>query len=135
MSTNGGKREGAGRKAGAAWASGKPKPIRKIARANLVGIMEGGRDPLLSLLALADDPSLDPDTRVRAYAAALPFCRPRLSMVMSADVSGDKGNRVDQAQLIGRLTTMLERLAPQRKLDLPTIEGETADNSIAKPET
>ena len=128
MGSGGGKRAGAGRKAGAAWASGKPKPARRLARTNLVQVMEGGRDPLLGLLEIAEDRDVDVDVRVRAYAAALPFCRPRLSMQVVADVSPKDGrSEVSQEQLVERLSRMIARLAPPVQHDPVTIKVEAGD--------
>ena len=129
MGHGGGKREGSGRKPGAAWASGKPRPVRKVARANLLGVMEGGRDPLMGLLEIAEDRSLDPDVRVRAYVGALPFCRPRLSMQVVADATPrDGAASVSQEALLERMVRMLDRLAPPR-----AIEGEAVDLALAGP--
>ena len=109
---SGGKRPGAGRKAGAAWKSARPPAIRAVARANVLEILEKDRDPLVSLLKLADDPMTPVDQRIKAYIGAMPFVRPRLSMSVSADVSPEKGvEKVDQQLLLGKMMDALERLS------------------------
>ena len=133
MGSGGGKRQGAGRKPGAAWASGKPKPVRSIARSTLIGVMEGGRDPLIGLLEIAEDRSIDPDIRVRAYVGALPFCRPRLSAQVTMDATPKEGATVSQEQRMERMVRMLDRLAPPRVQDLQAIDVER--NNLDQSET
>lgn len=129
-----GKKPGAGRKAGAAWKSDKPKPVRTIARANLISIMEGGQDPLLGLLEIAGDRAVDVDVRVRAYAAALPYTRPRLSMQVIADATPRDGQpTVSQEALLARMLQTLDRLAPPRPVEALVIEAEPDDQK--QPET
>lgn len=109
---SGGKRAGAGRKAGKDWHSGRPKKARQIAKQNIVEIMEAGRDPLLSLLEIADDLETPVDLRVKAYQAALPYCRPRLSMKVTADATPKDGQQeVSHADMLDRLLRMLDPLA------------------------
>ena len=109
---SGGKRPGAGRKAGKDWHSARPKKARQIAKQNIVEIMETGRDPLLSLLEIADNPETPVDLRVKAYQAALPYCRPRLSMKVTADATPKDGQQeVSHTDMLDRLLRMLDPLA------------------------
>ena len=107
---NGGKRAGAGRKAGSDWHSKRPPAIRTVARANVLELLQNHQDPLLGLLEIAENRDLDPDVRVKAYIGAMPFVRPRLSMSVSADVTPDKVEKVDKAQLLERMLEQLDRL-------------------------
>ena len=115
---SGGKRPGAGRKAGAAWKSARPPAIRAVARANVLDILQNHPDPLLGLLAIAEDREVDADVRVRAYIGALPFIRPRLSMSVSADVTPTKDDKVDKADLIARMLERLDSLRPSEQIDV-----------------
>ena len=120
---SGGKRPGAGRKAGAAWHSARPPALRAVARSNVADILQNHPDPLLGLLEIAEDRSIDPDVRVRAYVGAMPFIRPRLSMSVSADVTPDKAEKVDKAQLLDRMMEQLNRLQASKEPPALTLEA------------
>ena len=120
---SGGKRPGAGRKAGEAWHSARPPAIRSVARANVLDLLQNHQDPLLGLLEIAEDRDVDPDVRVRAYIGAMPFIRPRLSMSVSADVTPDKSEKVDKAQLLGRMLDQLDRLQASKEPPQLTVEA------------
>lgn len=124
---SGGRRPGAGRKPGKAKVS---PTIRATARANVVEILQNRRDPLMSLLDLADDTETPVDQRIKAYAAAMPFVRPRLSMAVTADVTPKDGaEKVDQALLLGKMMSMLDRLAGSNKPVPVTIETKATEGS------
>lgn len=132
---SGGKRPGAGRKAGADWHANRPKQLSRLARATTIELMGNGRDPLLGVLEIAEDRARDDETRLKAYAIAMPYCRPRLSMVVTADASPKDGaTTVSQEQLLDRMVRMLDRLAPPRPRELPTIEAGPMEIAVAKPD-
>lgn len=115
-SGSGGKRKGAGRKSGAEWQSKRPQKVMVKARQTLVQIMEEGRDPLLSLLEIADSPETPLELRVKAYQAALPYCRPRLSMQVTADATPKDGQQeVSGTHMVEKISQMLEAFKPQQK--------------------
>lgn len=126
---SGGKRAGAGRKAGKDWHSGRPKKAGQIAKQNIVEIMEAGRDPLLSLLEIADAPETPVDLRIKAYQAALPYCRPRLSMKVTADATPKDGQQeVSHTDMLDRLLRMLDPLAKRPVV----IEVKDAEEGVGK---
>ena len=129
---SGGKRAGAGRKPGARWHGPRPKQLSTLARATTIGIMSDGRDPLLGVLEIAEDRQRDDDTRLKAYAIAMPYCRPRLSMIVTADASPQDGAQtVSQEHLMQRMITMLDRLAPRQ---IETVRIQTAEIGVAEPD-
>lgn len=124
----GGKRAGAGRKAGEAWQS--QRPARAVARQNVARIMESGQDPILGVMEIAENRELDPDTRLRAYAIALPYCRPRLSAQVTIDATPKGGAQdVDQAALLARMMGMLDRLSTSSKPAPVTIDVNAVDEA------
>lgn len=133
--SSGGKRPGAGRKPGAGWKGPRPKQLSTLARATTIGIMSDGRDPLLGVLEIAEDRARDDDTRLKAYAIVMPYCRPRLSMVVTADASPKDGQpSVSQEQLMDRVVRMLDRLAPPRPIEALVIEAEPTEIAVAEPD-
>ena len=54
------------------------KSLRKETRARLLEILEaGGGDPLMFLVDVVRDESIDKQTRLRAAMFLVPFCHPR----------------------------------------------------------
>ncbi len=97
--------------------------------------MESGKDPLMGLLEIAEDRSLDPDTRVRAYIGALPYTRPRLSAQVTLDATPKDGQAaLSQGQLMDRMVRMLDRLAPPRPIEVQVIETESTEIAVAEPD-
>lgn len=99
----GGRRAGAGRKAGEAWAPKQPSDIRSAARQRVRALIADGRDPLTLLLAIAEDERQNAQLRVEAAARAAPFCFPRLSTVALSDAvrrlsKAEAQSLVDQLQ-------------------------------------
>jgi hypothetical protein len=110
---SGGRRSGAGRKAGSAW-----KPAIKAFRADAVekmhSIVNGDQDPLSVVAAWVVDTSLDINTRLSAAATCLPFLYPKLSA--SQVDSRITVTKVDTADLIRRLDERIARAHPQPPL-------------------
>ncbi len=108
----GGKREGAGRKPGAAWKGKKPRPqpLRDMARSRVREVLATSKDPLAVLIEIANDPGVDVQVRVQAATSCAPYMFPRLSatVVATAPISA----RDDTAQLVERLMHRFTRLAP-----------------------
>ena len=114
----GGKRPGAGRKPGAAWAGKTPREpaIRSMAKSRVRQILETKNDPVAVLVDIANDTNVDVALRVQAATAAAPFMFPRLS---AAVVSvAPQTAKHDSERLIERLMTRFQRLAG------PTIEAQ-----------
>ncbi len=112
----GGKRAGAGRKAGAAWASKKPASVRDMAKARVREVLTTAQDPLAVLVEIAASNDADPQLRVQAATAACPFIYPRLSAAVVANLgTPEKG---DPARLVDEL---LQRIA-KRVPAMPTID-------------
>lgn len=118
----GGRRAGAGRKSGDAWASKAPEPVRALARAKVQEILTSERDPLDVLVRLAFDEEQDPTLRVQAAAAAMPYLRPRLSAMVAMNVPAGGAGQVDAQQLLQCLNERLARLAPPVTLDAEPAE-------------
>jgi proline dehydrogenase len=121
----GGKRPGAGRKPGAAWASKKPAPIRDMAKARVREVLTTAQDPLSVLVEIAADVEQDVQLRVQAATAACPFMFPRLSAAVVATAPATA--RDDTQGLVERLMQRFARLAPP----VQTIEG-TASPAAAE---
>ena len=114
----GGKRPGAGRKPGAAWAGSnpRPKPIRDMANARVREVLTTANDPLAVLVEIANDHGVDVQVRVQAATAAAPFMFPRLSaaVVATAPMNAKDGT----AHLVENLMRKFERLAaPVQTID------------------
>jgi hypothetical protein len=129
--SSGGKRVGAGRKPGEAWA-GKKKGVHRIgvrpaARVAIRRIIEGDVNPVQILLGIASDEGNSVDIRVAAAAHACPYCFPRLS---SAVVNANHVvTKVDARELIDRLAERIGRLAPPA----PPIIDQTIDAADDDP--
>ena len=106
---HGGRRAGAGRKAGSGW---KPHVanLRVAAVEQMQSIVGSQRDPLAVVVEMACDPTLDRQTRLGAAAIALPYLYPRLSAttVQATHLTA----KVDPAQLIDRLAERISRINP-----------------------
>jgi hypothetical protein len=100
---HGGKRTGAGCKAGVAHPT---RALRAEARAKLSQLVGSAADPLEFVCKLACDPAQTVDLRLEAARTALPYLHPRLSAM--ASVSGTMPKGTDPAQL---LENMLGRIA------------------------
>ena len=117
----GGKRAGAGRKPGAAWAGPRPAPIRDMARSRVRELLTTKLDPLAVLVELANDETLDPALRIEAAQSACPFLFPRLSAAVVA--TAPMSAREDTARLVERLSARFARLVGPA----PTIEATALD--------
>jgi hypothetical protein len=100
---HGGKRAGAGCKAGVAHPA---RALRAEARAKLSQLVGSAADPLEFVCKLACDPAQTVDLRLEAARTALPYLHPRLSAMASVSATMPKGT--DPAQL---LETVLGRIA------------------------
>lgn len=121
----GGKRPGAGRKAGDAWKGQDPAPpdLRGMARARVREVLTTSNDPIAVLIEIANDSSVDVQTRVTAAIGAAPFMFPRLSasVVATAPINAKE----DTAHLIERLSQRFARLVPPA----PTIDAEAVETA------
>jgi hypothetical protein len=116
----GGKREGAGRKAGDGWKAPKPATLREASRQTVAKIFRDGGDPLSVVCEIALDAANEPTLRIEAAKAALPFLYPRLSAVVTASIDPNKagGGGVTAAAMARRLNDKLAALlAPGVVLD------------------
>jgi hypothetical protein len=116
---HGGRRPGAGRKAGSGWTTNTAM-WRAAASAQALDVVGTERDPLGFVLGVVADTKIDVQTRLGAASIALPFLYPRLS---SSHISGvHLAARVDASSedVRQRLMDRLSRLAP------PSLDG-TAD--------
>jgi hypothetical protein len=114
----GGRREGAGRKAGAAWkgpqSEGKTA-LRKLSKARVQVLLADGHDPLVFLSAVIANNDIDLATRLHAAGLALPHVHPRLTALAVAD-AGQGAVRADTRDLIERLNVQISRLVGPRRL-------------------
>lgn len=120
----GGRRAGAGRKAGSGWHP-ESRTIRAAARDKIVQLVGSSADPLSFVCDLANDPSQDIELRLSAASIALPYLHPRLSAMASVSATVPKGS--DPQQVLETVLGRIARLAP------PTIEGEVQPQP--QPET
>lgn len=116
---HGGKREGAGRPAGASWKT-PTRALRAEARAKLAELVGSERDPLTFVCLLATDPEQDPKLRLSAAEIALPYLHPRLSAIASVTARVPDGG--DPRDVV---TSVLERL--DRMRSTPRIESSAAE--------
>ncbi len=116
----GGKRPGAGRKSGAAWAGANPRPapLRDMARTRVREVLTTAQDPLSVLCELASDAGQDVQLRVQAATAACPYLYPRLSQSVVATFSAN--SKEPAAAIVDRLLNRLERMVPA----VATVEAE-----------
>lgn len=115
---HGGRRLGAGRKAGGGVQA--TKVLRSEARALLAEIVGTSRDPLLIAIEIAEDKQQPTPLRLEAALGACRYLHPVLSaaQVDHRHVSA----KIDSAQLVERLNERLTRLA-----SAPVIEAEAAE--------
>ncbi len=107
---HGGRRSGAGRKAGSGWESPRPATLRAAARDVVHRVLESDRNPIKILLEIASDESHPVDSRIAAANYAAPYLFPRLSAaVIDARHTVE---RIDSTDLIARLSDRIARLAP-----------------------
>ena len=114
---SGGKRAGAGRKPGPAWAGGggaaavpRAATTRAKGRSLVRDLLAGEqRDPLTVLVALANDPAEPSHLRAQCAAWAAPFMFPRLSasVVATAPLTA----KDDTAALVSRIYERFQRIA------------------------
>ena len=113
----GGKRPGAGRRAGSGW---KPcvANLRIEAVEQMRQIVGSDRDPLAIVIEIACDPKTDRQTRLGACSIALPYLYPKLSAttVTATHVSA----QIDAGELMQRIAERIGRLVP----GAPTITAE-----------
>lgn len=110
---SGGKRTGSGRKSGVAWNGNNlfPAPVRALARESVRKVLSSGHDdPLSVLVSIANDPDIDVQIRVQAATAATPFCYPRLSAAVVANVPAPSPK--DTTALLDRLLNRFAKMAP-----------------------
>lgn len=122
----GGARTGAGRKAGAGWASAKPRPIRELANSRVREVLTTANDPIAVLVDIANDAEVDVQVRVQAATAAAPYMFPRLSATVVA--TAPMSAKDDTAGVIERLMQRFSRIAAPVA---PTIEGEASPSEAA----
>lgn len=115
----GGRRPGAGRKAGEAWKPCKPAPVRDMARARVREVLTTAQDPIAVLVEIANDRTVDVQVRVQAATSAAPFIFPRLSAAVVA--SAAPIDKEDNKHLIDRIMGRLERMQPS------VVEHQSAD--------
>lgn len=115
----GGKREGAGRPTGTNW---KPaaKALRHDAVEKAAAIVNAGDDPLTVVAGWVLDTSLDPNFRLSAANACLPFLYPKLS-ASHVDTKMTV-TKIDTADLLHRLDERLSRLAQPATIEA-TVEA------------
>lgn len=113
----GGRRAGAGRKAGSGWHP-ESRTIRAEARAKIVALVGSSRDPLEFVCNLACDPEQDVELRLSAASIALPYLHPRLSAM--ATVTSKAPDGADPQQVLETVLQRIARLAPP----VQTIEAE-----------
>lgn len=124
----GGKREGAGRKAGAAWYGPNHSggtALRRMSREKVKLLLEKGADPLEMLCAVAVNDDLPLDVRMHAAALALPHIHPRLTAVAMANVTPP--TPASAGQLVAELSAKLEGLRSPPLLDAST-DASSGDN-------
>jgi hypothetical protein len=121
----GGSRPGSGRKAGDAWATTKPKPIRDMANSRVREVLATKLDPLAVLVDISNDPENDVQVRVAAASAAAPYLFPRLSMsvVGTASVTAKE----DGAHLVQKLMDRIARLAQAPQTIEAALVSDAAD--------
>ena len=90
----GGKRAGAGRKPGPAWKGQHPRApqMKKLANGVVRDVLASDRNPVLRLVEIAYDPSVDVMVQVQAASAACPYLFPRKSLDVTATVALDHPN-------------------------------------------
>ena len=127
---HGGKRAGAGRKAGANWGKGSAAyAIRESAREEMVRVVGTESDPLRFVIGLVGNPELDLSVRMEAARTALPYLMPRLSAVATATT------RIEAKTPQQALAALLAKLGgpaalPTVETPLLTIDG---DATLAEP--
>lgn len=119
---HGGKREGSGRKAGAAWRP-EARALRAEAREKLAAIVGSSRDPLEFVCALATDPEQDVALRLSAASIALPYLHPRLSAMASVTAKVPDG--ADPQAVLDTVLNRIARLAPPPTIDAECEPAET----------
>lgn len=127
--SHGGRRVGAGRKAGSA--AGRILTIRGAARERIAELMVEGRDPLDVALAIAFDDSEPTPMRLQAAAVALPFVHPKLS-AQTIQATSLHGN-IDQAAVLASLLDRLDRLARPASGPVIDVSSEPAPAEAVSP--
>jgi len=132
MGTHGGRRNGAGRRPGS-----KTNPVlarnKAVAAQTVAEIVASERDPLLRLLAFAEDEKLDVRLRLDAAIAACKFVHPSLAAtqvsathtVHRAPMTGEQAAALVRdgiQKALARRAEAAALAAPPAKL-APTIEG------------
>ena len=119
---SGGKRPGAGRKAGAAWHGRDPRPasMRELAKSRVREVLTTKNDPLAVLIEIANDPEVDVQTRVQAASSAAPYMFPRLSATVVAHAPINA--KEDTAQLIERLSQRFAKLVTVQTIEVTSTE-------------
>ena len=107
MDTRGGKRAGAGRKAGIPLPS---RSLRVEARAKLATLVGSSADPLQFVCELACEPEQTMEVRLEAAKPALPYLHPRLSALASVHTSVPSG--ADPQAVLETVLGRIARLAP-----------------------
>ena len=108
----GGRRPGAGRKSGDAWAGKAPRDpaVRDMARERVREVLTTAQDPVAVLVEIANDKGHDVQVRVQAASAAAPYIFPRLSASVVA--TAPMASKDDHAGLIERIMGKLAAKAP-----------------------
>jgi hypothetical protein len=129
---HGGRREGAGRPAGAVAAvcynsTHDVRIARHHASAKIAEIVGTSRDPLNVVLDIATDPRIDIPTRLEAAIAGCQFVHPKLSAVAVATQNLAPGSGDDGAE---RLRRELDQLHERRRGTLIEARAEPADPAL-----
>ncbi len=129
----GGRRVGAGRPPGVKNTATQ-KSNRRLSRANLSQIIGNPElDPLMQLIAIGSDLTLDVDRRITALSACLKHCYPVLSQAqvqsLNANVTVPTGEEAAR-QVLKRI----EDVAKARNLQLPGITIDSTAAPLPLPE-
>lgn len=128
----GGRRVGAGRKSGAAWA-GQPAPdrdIRQLARSRVRDVLKSSSDPLAVLVEIANDSNIDVQVRVQAALGAAPFMFPRLSAAVIATTP--MSSKQDMAALVERISQRFARLTQPATIEASAAPANADDEVPAE---
>jgi hypothetical protein len=122
----GGRRAGAGRKAGDAWKGKVPRPplAKALAQRVVREVLACDRNPVLRLVEIAYDPKVPVDTQVAAAAAACPYLFPRKSLDVTATVALDHPNA---SAIVDKLLRRFASLPQHDTIDMPAMPQAAAE--------